>query len=180
MFSPPGCSFIVPVVQAHLQNRGCREVLLKVAIYARVSTADQNHELQIRELEDYAARHGWTIVERYQDTISGAKSTRPELNRLMADARARKLDIVLCWKLDRFGRSLRDCLNNLHELDSYGVRFIATTQALDTDHRNPASRFMLHVLGAAAEFERELIRERSAAGRNRYLQDYRAGKVGNT
>ena len=153
---------------------------MQVAIYARVSTADQNHELQIRELEDYAARHGWTIVERYQDTISGAKSSRPELNRLMADARARKLDIVLCWKLDRFGRSLRDCLNNLHELDSYGVRFIATTQNLDTDHRNPASRFMLHVLGAAAEFERELIRERSAAGRLRYLQDYRAGKVGTT
>jgi DNA invertase Pin-like site-specific DNA recombinase len=68
----------------------------------------------------------------------------------MDDARARKLDLVLCWKLDRFGRSLLDCLANLRELDSHGVRFIATTQALDTDNRNPASRFLLHVLGAAA------------------------------
>jgi DNA invertase Pin-like site-specific DNA recombinase len=87
---------------------------------------------------------------------------------------------VLCWKLDRFGRSLRDCLNNLWELDSHGVRFIAITQGLDTDSRNPASRFLLQVLGAAAEFERELIKERSKAGRARYVQDYQAGRVGKT
>jgi hypothetical protein len=66
------------------------------------------------------------------------------------DTRARKLDLVLCWKLDRFGRSMLDCLANLRELDSHGVRFIATTQALDTDNRNPATKFLLHVLGAAA------------------------------
>ena len=96
----------------------------------------------------------------------------------IAKERARKLDIVLCWKLDRFGRSLLDCLANLRELDSHGVRFIATTQALDTDNRNPASRFLLQVLGAAAEFERELIRERSKAGRARYVQDFQAGRVG--
>jgi len=71
-------------------------------------------------------------------------------------------------------------LANLGELDSHGVRFIATTQWLDTDNRNPASRFLLHVLGAAAEFERELIRERSKAGRARYLQDFLAGRVGKT
>src|SRR5262249_8971102 len=153
---------------------------MKIAIYTRVSTADQNQELQLRELQDYASRHGWQVQEIYSDTISGASTSRPALNRLMDDARARKLDIVLCWKLDRFGRSLRDCLNNLHELDSHGVRFIAITQGLDTDGENPASRFMLHVLGAAAQFERELIRERSAAGRLRYVQDYRAGKVGKT
>jgi DNA invertase Pin-like site-specific DNA recombinase len=98
----------------------------------------------------------------------------------MDDARARRLDIVVCWKLDRFGRSLLDCLANLRELDSHGVRFIATTQGLDTDNRNPASRFLLHVLGPAAEFERELIRERSNAGRLRYLQDFQAGRVGKT
>jgi DNA invertase Pin-like site-specific DNA recombinase len=98
----------------------------------------------------------------------------------MDDARARKLDIALCWKLDRFGRSLLDCLANLRELDSHGVRFISTTQGLETDNRNPASRFLLQVLGAAAEFERELIRERSKAGRLRYLQDFQAGRVGRT
>ena len=96
----------------------------------------------------------------------------------MDDARARKVDTVLCWKLDRFGRSLLDCLANLRELDSHGVRFIATTQALDTDNRNPASKFLLQVLGAAAEFERELIQDRPKAGRARYLQDFLAGRVG--
>ena len=145
---------------------------MKVAIYVRVSTADQNQELQLRELQDYAIRHQWEIVQIYQDTISGSSVSRPGLNQLMEDARARKLDIALCWKLDRFGRSLLDCLANLRELDLHGVRFIATTQALDTDNRNPASKFLLQVLGAAAEFERELIRERSKAGRSRYLQDY--------
>ena len=153
---------------------------MKVAIYVRVSTLDQNHELQLRELQEYAARHQWEIVEVYQDTISGTSASRPALNQLMDDARSRKLDTVLCWKLDRFGRSLLDCLANLRELDSHGVRFIAATQGLDTDNRNPASRFLLQLLGAAAEFERELIRERSTAGRSRYLQDFRAGRVGKT
>jgi putative DNA-invertase from lambdoid prophage Rac len=97
----------------------------------------------------------------------------------MADARARKFDCLLVWKLDRFGRSLVDCLNNIQALEECGVRFIAVTQRLDTDVKNPASRFLLHVLGAAAEFERALIRERTQAGRLRYQQDYAAGRVGN-
>ena len=96
----------------------------------------------------------------------------------MADAQARKFDCLLVWKLDRFGRSLVDCLNNIRSLEDHGVRFIAVTQGLDTDQRNPASRFLLHVLGAAAEFERALIRERSHAGLKRYRQDYAAGRVG--
>src|SRR5262249_40186910 len=132
------------------------------------------------ELQEYADRHAWAIVRVYQDIISGASASRPGLNQLMDDARARKLDIVLCWKLDRFGRSLLDCLANLREVDSHGLSFIATTQAMDTDNRNPAPRFLLHVLGAAAEFERELMRERSNAGRLRYLQDFKAGRVGKT
>ena len=152
----------------------------RAAVYARVSTAEQNSELQLREIQDYAARQGWEIVETFQDTISGAKASRPGLNRLMADARARKFDTLLVWKLDRFGRSLVDCLNNIRILEDRGIRFIAVTQGLDTDQRNPASRFLLHVLGAAAEFERSLIRERTQAGRLRYQQDYRAGKVGKT
>ena len=133
---------------------------MRVGLYLRVSTADQNQELQLRELQEYATRHQWEIAQIYQDTISGASVSRPKLNRLMEDARARKLDTVLCWKLDRFGRSLLDCLANLRELETHEVRFIATTQALDTDNRNPASKFLVHVLGAAAEFERELIIEK--------------------
>jgi DNA invertase Pin-like site-specific DNA recombinase len=98
----------------------------------------------------------------------------------MDDARARKFDCVLVWKLDRFGRSLVDCLNNIRELENSRVRFIAVTQNLDTDDKNPVSRFLLHVLGAAAEFERSLIRERTLAGQQRYRHDYERGKVGTT
>jgi DNA invertase Pin-like site-specific DNA recombinase len=152
---------------------------MKAALYARVSTTDQNCELQLRELQAYAERQGWAIVETYQDIMSGAKANRPDLIRLLVDARARKFDCLLVWKLDRFGRSLVDCLNNIRTLEDYGIRFIAVTQGLDTDQRNPASRFLLHVLGAAAEFERALIRERTQAGQQRYRQDYAAGKVGN-
>jgi DNA invertase Pin-like site-specific DNA recombinase len=153
---------------------------MRAAVYTRVSTAEQNPELQLREIHDHASRQGWEIMETYQDTISGAKASRPGLNSLMADARARKFTCLLVWKLDRFGRSLVDCLNNIKTLEDYGIRFIAVTQGLDTDIQNPASRSLLHVLGAAAEFERSLIRERTQAGRLRYQQDYNAGKVGKT
>jgi DNA invertase Pin-like site-specific DNA recombinase len=153
---------------------------MRAAIYTRVSTADQNSELQLRDLQEYTTRQGWQITETYQDVISGAKASRPGLNCLMEDARARKFEILLVWKLDRFGRSLVDCLNNIQELERQRVRFIAITQGLDTDQQNPASRFLLHVLGAAAEFERSLIRERTLAGQIRYRSDYAAGKVGKT
>jgi DNA invertase Pin-like site-specific DNA recombinase len=153
---------------------------MRAAIYARVSTTDQNCELQLRELREYAGRQGWEIGETYQDVMSGERSSRPGLNRLMTDATARKFDCLLVWMLDRFGRSLVDCLNNIKTLEENGIRFIAVTQGLDTDQRNPASRFLLHVLGAAAEFERALIRERTLAGRLRYQQDFTSGKVGKT
>jgi DNA invertase Pin-like site-specific DNA recombinase len=153
---------------------------MRAAIYTRVSTTDQNPELQLREIEDFATRQGWEVAETYQDLASGEKASRPGLNRLMVDATARNFDCLLVWKLDRYGRSLVDCLNNIRTLEDHGIRFIAVTQGLDTDQRNPASRFLLHVLGAAAEFERSLIRERTQAGRVRYQQDYKAGRVGKT
>jgi DNA invertase Pin-like site-specific DNA recombinase len=153
---------------------------LRAAIYVRVSTVDQNCELQLLDLHDYAARQGWEIAGVYQDVISGSKSDRPALNRLREDARARRFDCLLVWKLDRFGRSLVDCLNNIQILEDHGIRFVAVTQGLDTDQRNPTSRFLLHVLVAAAEFERAPILERTHAGRMRYRQDYLAGKVGRT
>jgi DNA invertase Pin-like site-specific DNA recombinase len=149
---------------------------MRAAIYVRVSTADQITDLQIRDLQEFVARQGWEIMEIYQDVISGAKASRPGLNRLMEDARARKFEILLVWKLDRFGRSLVDCLNNIKTPEDHGIRSIAVTQGLDTDLQNPASRFLLHVLGAAAEFERSLIRERTQAGRLRHKHDYAAGQ----
>jgi hypothetical protein len=111
-------------------------------------------QVALRELENFAAQHGWNVAELYEDVMSGAQSRRPWLARLMADAAAGKFHCVLVWKLDRFGRLLVDCLKNIQTLESSGVRFIAVTQRLDTDHQNPTSRFLLHVLGAAAEFER--------------------------
>ena len=131
----------------------CGAQLMRAAIYARVSTVEQNCELQIRDLQEFTARQKWEITETYQDVISGGKSSRPALNRLMADVQARKFDCLLVWKLDRFGRSLVDCLNNIRTLEDRGIRFIAVTQRLDTDLQNPASRLLLHVLGAAEEFE---------------------------
>lgn len=141
--------------------------------------SDQNCEMQLAELREYIRRHGWENAGEYVDTSwSGAKSSRPEFDRLMHDAAQRKFDMILCWKLDRFGRSLLHCKTAIEELRAHGVRFIATSQGIDTDESNPASRFLLHILMAAAEFERELIRERSMAGLKRYRGQYAAGKVG--
>ena len=152
---------------------------MRAAIYARVSTTDQNCEMQLGELREYVSRRGWQVAGKYVDTgWSGAKASRPELNQLMHDAGQRKFDVILCWKLDRFGRSLLHCKSALQELQGYGVRFIATSQNIDTDESNPAARFLLHILMAAAEFEREMIRERSMAGLKRYRGQYAAGKVG--
>ena len=141
---------------------------MQTALYSRVSTVDQSCEMQLRELRDYAAKRGWAFFGEYVDTgWSGAKANRPEFDRLMHDAGQRKIDVILCWKLDRFGRSLLHCKAALQELQAHGVRFIATSQSIDTDESNPASRFLLHILMAAAEFERELIRSRTGEGRER-------------
>lgn len=96
----------------------------------------------------------------------------------MEDAGKRRFDVVLVWKLDRFGRSLLNCKTALQELQSHGVRFITTSQNIDTDESNPAARFFPHLPMSAAEFERESIRERAQAGLKRYRQDYGAGRVG--
>jgi putative DNA-invertase from lambdoid prophage Rac len=137
---------------------------MKAAIYARVSTTDQTNAIQVRELKEYVERRGWEIAGIYQDQMSGAKASRPGLDQLMADARLRRFDAVVVWKLDRFGRSLVHCVSGIQELASMGIRFIATSQGLDTDESNPASKLLLHILAAVAQFERELIRERVSAG----------------
>jgi putative DNA-invertase from lambdoid prophage Rac len=138
---------------------------MRVAIYARVSTVDQTCDLQLRELREYVGRRGWETFAEYVDTgWSGAAVARPELDRLLRDARSRRFDAVLVWKLDRWGRSVAASVKSIQELASLGVRFIAVTQNIDTDDTNPMSRFLLHILTAFAELERELIRERVTAG----------------
>jgi putative DNA-invertase from lambdoid prophage Rac len=152
---------------------------MRAAIYARVSTTDQNCEMRLAELREYILRRGWENAGEFVDTgWSGSKASRPKFDRLMAEAARQEFDVVLCWKLDRFGRSLLNCKTALQQLQSQGIRFIATSQNIDTDESNPATRFLLHILMAAAEFERELIRERAAAGLKRYRQEYQAGRVG--
>src|SRR5512133_2027092 len=99
-----------------------------VAIYARVSTQDQTCTMQLGELREYVQRRGWEIAGEYVDTgWSGAKVSRPELDRLMKDARMRRFDAVVVWKLDRWGRSVANCLASIHELTTLGVRWMAVT-----------------------------------------------------
>ena len=100
------------------------------------------------------------------------------MDRLMQDASKRSFDAVLVYKLDRFGRSVRNCLDGIEALRAHGVRFLAVSQNIDTDESNPTSRLMLHILAAVAEFERELIRERVSAGmRNAKSKGTRSGKA---
>ena len=138
---------------------------MKTAIYARVSTTDQNCEMQLRELREYVARRGWAPSIEFVDAgVSGAKASRPALDRLMGAAARREFDCVLVWKIDRFGRSVLHLSQQLAALTNYGVRFIAVSQAIDTDASNPSSRLMLTILAGVAEFEREIICERTLSG----------------
>ncbi len=135
----------------------------RVALYARVSTlAGQNPEMQLLELQEYATRRAWQVVGEYVDHASGARESRPALNRLMTDARRRKFDVIAVWKLDRFGRSLRHLVNAIAEFEALGVAFISLRDNLDLG--TPAGRLMFQIIGAMAEFERSLIQERVRAG----------------
>jgi Site-specific recombinases, DNA invertase Pin homologs len=138
---------------------------MRTVLYCRVSTADQSCDLQRRGIHDYCQSRGWQIVGEYTDTgWSGSKANRPELVRLMNDARKRQFDAVLVWKLDRWGRSVADSLKSIQELDSLGVKFLAVTQNIGTEESSPMARFMLVIMSAFAELEKELIRERTVAG----------------
>jgi DNA invertase Pin-like site-specific DNA recombinase len=149
----------------------------RVAFYSRVSTTHgQDPELQLRELREYAAARGWTLAQEYTDIgASGSKDSRPALNRLMADAHRRRFDVVLVWKLDRFGRSLRHLVNALAEFEARGIAFVSLRDNLDLT--TPSGRLMFQIIGAMAEFERELIRERVKAGlRNAKAKGKRLGR----
>jgi len=138
---------------------------MRAALYARVSTTNHGQDplLQTREMREYCERRGWQIAGEYTDVgISGSKDSRPELNRLMADAKQRRFDAVCVWKLDRFGRSLRHLVNALADLESLGVSFISIKDNLDLG--TPSGRLMFQIIGAMAEFERSLIQERVRAG----------------
>jgi DNA invertase Pin-like site-specific DNA recombinase len=151
---------------------------MRIGIYARVSTTNhgQDTELQLRELREYCHRRGCEIIGEYVDNgVSGSMASRPELNRLMLDAKQRRIDAVLVWKLDRFGRSLRHLVNAIAELEAVGVAFVSLKDAIDLS--TPAGRLMFGVIAAMAEFERDLIRERVRAGiRNARAKGRRVGR----
>jgi DNA invertase Pin-like site-specific DNA recombinase len=135
---------------------------VRAFLYARVSTGEQNEGMQLREMQEFAERRGWTC-EIFPDVgVSGAKDSRPELNRMMTLVRRRKCDVVLVYKFDRFARSLRFLLNSLAEFDALGVAFVSVRDNIDTTL--PAGRLMFQIIGAMAEFERSLIRERVKSG----------------
>jgi putative DNA-invertase from lambdoid prophage Rac len=138
---------------------------MKAAVYARVSTLDQEPENQLQELRRYIGARSWTGVEYVDTGVSGAKDRRPALDTLVQDAKRRRFDVLVCWRLDRLGRNLKHLISLLEELQALGVAFVSLAEGIDAT--TPAGRLQMHILGAIAEFERERIRERVLAGLQR-------------
>lgn len=134
----------------------------RCAIYARVSTLDQEPENQLAELRRFAQARGWTAVEYVDHGVSGAKDRRPALDRLVKDAQRRKFDVLVSWKLDRLGRNLKHLITFLDELQALGIAFVSLGEGIDAT--TPAGKLQMHILGAIAEFERGRIVERVRAG----------------
>jgi DNA invertase Pin-like site-specific DNA recombinase len=136
--------------------------MLRVGLYARVSTIDQQTlAMQNRAMREYAVRRAWTIALQVREVNSGA-TKREAREKLLEAARRREIDVVLVWRLDRWGRSVTDLLMTLQELEHLGVGFVSLTEALDLT--TPAGRAMAGLLAIFAEFEREILRERTRAG----------------
>jgi DNA invertase Pin-like site-specific DNA recombinase len=151
---------------------------MNAAIYARVSTLHngQSPEMQLNELKEYCLRRGWVVVSEFVDEgISGSKDSRPELNKLMADAHKRKFDVVVVWKFDRFARSVSHLLRALETFNSLGIGFVSLSEQIDTS--TPMGKMIFTVLGSVAELERSLIAERVRSGlRNARAKGQRLGR----
>jgi len=161
----------MPVKRASTNNKSRRvfghpdkrsKTALRAGLYARVSTNDQQTlPMQLRALREYAARRGWTVSMQIKEVGSGAAQRRMR-EQLIAAARRREIDVVLVWRLDRWGRSVADLLATLQELEHLAVGFVSLTEALDLT--TPAGRAMAGLLAVFAEFEREVLRDRVRAG----------------
>ena len=136
---------------------------LRVARYLRVSRHDQDTRLQADETAAFVKNRQWRLIDTYKDHgISGARERRPELDRLLADARKRKFDALIVYKADRLFRSLRHMVLTLDELAALGIAFVSTTEPFDTS--TPSGKLLLHIVSAMAEFERALLVERVKSG----------------
>ena len=135
---------------------------MRAAMYLRVSTTDQHVENQRADLVEYCSRRGWEAKEYADVGVSGAKDRRPGLDDLLRDARRRRFDVLVVWRLDRLGRNLRHLLAVLEELQALGISFVSLGEGIDLG--TPAGRLQLHILAALSEFERARIQERIKAG----------------
>lgn len=134
----------------------------RVALYIRVSTGEQHLDLQSNELTEYAAFRRWETVEIYSDKMSGARDKRPALDRLMADAKRGKFDVVAVWRFDRFARSTSHLLRALEEFQALGIDFVSLRESIDTS--TPTGKALFTILAAIGELERSVIVERVRAG----------------
>ena len=132
---------------------------MKVALYSRVSTDEQNPLHQTEQLREYAHRQQLEIAREYTDYYTGTTDNRPQFNQMLIDMRQNKFSIIAVTKLDRLGRSLKHLLNLIDEFNQRGIGFVATTQNIDT--KSSAGKLQLQMMGAFAEFERNLISERT-------------------
>lgn len=135
---------------------------MRAAIYARTSTADQHPDAQLGPLRAFCEARAWSTAEHTDVGVSGARDRRPALDQLLADARARRIDVVVTSRLDRLARSLAHLVRLGEELRELGVALVVTEQSIDTT--TSTGRLMFSMLGAVAEFERDLLRERTRAG----------------
>ncbi|MBZ5648217.1 MAG: recombinase family protein [Acidobacteriia bacterium] len=133
-----------------------------VALYARVSTLEQNCGPQLDDLRRYATQRFGQMHEYVDVGVSGAQRRRPQLDALIHDARKRRFDVVLVWKFDRFARSVKHLVDSLDEFHALGIDFISYTEGVDTT--TPSGQLLFHIMGAVAQFERDLIAERVRAG----------------
>jgi len=138
----------------------------RIAIYARVSTADQSTESQLLDLRRYVSERGWNTFKEYVDEgISGTKDSRPALNELMNDAKKRRFDVVLVWRFDRFARSTKHLILALEEFKNLGVDFVSFQENIDTS--SPLGSAIFTIISAVAQLERDIIAERVKAGLRR-------------
>ena len=161
-----------------VRNNNSTSPKILAAVYARVSTLHngQDSTMQTRELVEYCQRRGWEVFDCYVDNgVSGKKDSRPELNRLMADAHARRFDVVVVWRFDRFSRSVSHLCRALEIFNALKINFVSMIEQIDTT--TPAGTFVFHVLAAVAESERQTIVERVRGGlRNARAKGKRLGR----
>ncbi len=143
----------------------------RAAVYVRVSTHDQEVENQLGELRKYVEARGWEAREYVDEGVSGAVEQRPALDKLLRDAKRRRFDVLVCWRLDRLGRSLKHLITLLDDLQVLGVAFVSLAEGIDAT--TPAGKLQMHILGAISEFERARCAERVRAGLARVRREGR-------